>query len=97
MNTTAAVGIEMAALFGGTMLIHVQRNRDRLLVDELAITGVRAGIAVLLLTVVLLIPVDIWDAEWPAYAGGVILLSSLIYEAGMLNNALDALLKQLRG
>jgi hypothetical protein len=98
MNTKSAVLAEMAALWIATMLIAYSKQKTKdfnaLFVD----IGIKSGLAIGVLTVILVVPVDLNPGvSWPAYAGLLIAGSALLYEGGIAANEVNALLAKLQG
>lgn len=92
MNSKIAVTAEMLGLWVSTMLLYHAKHPEVPFSDLLTGVGVDSALAVVVLWVLLILPLDISPgADWPPALGFVIIASSLAYQGGAVATAFNQL------
>jgi len=100
VNVQQAILAEMVGMWILVMLYGVQQDQTagvditaKTYVGDIFINrGLKSGLAVVLLSLVLMLAAQIGNSKWPAYLGFLILMSTLLYEGAVASKVFEQLL-----
>lgn len=100
VNVQQAILAEMVAMWILVMLYGIQQDQNsgvditaKTYVGDIFINrGLKSGLAIVLLAIVLMLAAQIGNTRWPAYLGFMILMSTLLYEGAVASKVFEQLI-----